>query len=109
MIWCILLTIMSEITVIRTPEFKKWFDELDNTDQIRIDVRVVRIQLGNFGDHGRVEKNLLELRIRTELRVYYSRRGDDVIFLYGGHTSRQSADIPKAITLWQQYKEMSNE
>ena len=43
---------MSEITVIRTPEFKKWFDELDNTDQIRIDVRVVRIQLGNFGDHG---------------------------------------------------------
>lgn len=95
---------MSEIAVIPTPEFQKWLYKLDHTDQVSIDLRRERIRLGNFGDHGKVEKNLLELRIRTELRVYYTRCGDDVIFLYGGHTSKQSRDMPKVITLLQQYQ-----
>ena len=61
---------MGEITIIPIAEYDKWFDKLDNTVKIRIDFRVGRIRLGNFGDHGKVEKNLLELRFRNGLRVY---------------------------------------
>ncbi len=65
----------------------------------RIDVRIRRISLGNFGDVGPVGKGVSELRIDygPGYRVYFIQRGNVlVILLCGGDKSTQAKDIQQA-------------
>ena len=88
--------------------FSDWFDKLrDRKAQARIDARLARVQLGNFGDTKAVGEGVLELRIDygPGYRVYLGRDGSSVvILLLGGDKRTQSKDIDTAKRYWADYK-----
>ncbi len=84
----------------QTDNFSKWLVKLkDIKGKVSILRRIDRIKKGNFGDFKSLGSNLFELRIITgpAYRVYYTKKGDEVvILLVGGDKSTQSNDIKKA-------------
>ena len=88
--------------------FDQWFRVQDLQARSRVQVRLNRVRLGNFGDHKSVGGGVSELRIDfgPRYRVYFGRDGEDLVILLGGGTKRrQTADIERAQALWQQYRE----
>jgi putative addiction module killer protein len=88
------------IDIRQTDEFTKWMTNLkDRAAKARIDARIRRIKLGNFGDVKPVGEGVGEARISCGpgYRLYFIQRGDTVVVLLcGGDKSTQSADIAKA-------------
>ncbi len=89
--------------------FDDWMNSLkDRRAKAKIQIRLDRIAIGLFGDWKSVGDSVFELRI-TEgkgYRVYYAKDGDTIILLLcGGNKSTQSADIKKAKSYLQDYKE----
>lgn len=84
----------------QTEVFADWLNGLrDRRAQARIDVRLRRLSLGNFGDTKSLGDGVSELRIDygPGYRLYYTRRGEQiVILLCGGDKKRQNADIARA-------------
>ncbi|MEI7846171.1 MAG: type II toxin-antitoxin system RelE/ParE family toxin [Chloroflexota bacterium] len=97
------------IVIRETDTFKKWFSALkDKRAKARIDVRIKRVSLGNFGDVEPVGNGVSELRIDygAGYRVYFVKRDNIiVILLCGGDKSTQSKDIQKAHDLALRLKE----
>ena len=93
--------------------FSNWFNKLrDRKAQVRIDARLARVQLGNFGDTKAVGEGVLELRIDygPGYRVYLGRDGSAVvILLLGGDKRTQSKDIDTAKKYWADYKARKTE
>jgi putative addiction module killer protein len=82
-----------------------WFDKLDTTMQARIDARLDRLSLGNFGDCKSVGDRVYELRFffGPGYRVYFGRYEKVIILLLtGGDKKTQKNDIKLA-------KELMNE
>ncbi|WP_017807609.1 type II toxin-antitoxin system RelE/ParE family toxin, partial [Avibacterium paragallinarum] len=84
------------IQIKSTTLFKKWLDELkDLRARAKIQTRIKRLQLGNFGDVKPVGEGISELRI-TEgkgYRIYLkNQNGVVVILLCAGDKSTQSKD-----------------
>ncbi|NJM99890.1 MAG: type II toxin-antitoxin system RelE/ParE family toxin [Phormidesmis sp. RL_2_1] len=90
----------------QTAIFAKWFKGLkDRRAKVRIQARIDRMELGNFGDVSSVGEAISELRIDygPGYRVYFVQRSSVVIILLlGGDKSSQKADIKKAKTLAEQ-------
>jgi putative addiction module killer protein len=88
------------LKVQETDNFKTWIRDLkDKIAQSIINARIRRISSGNFGDTKPVGGNVSELRIDygSGYRVYYTRRGREIIILLcGGNKSSQSRDIETA-------------
>jgi len=89
--------------IITTNIFDKW---LAGVKDMRLRARIIsrfdHIQLGNFGDHKRLDENLFELRFffGPGFRLYYTIIGEKVVLLLcGGDKSTQSKDIKKAKTI----------
>jgi len=83
------------IEVRQTDDFAKWFKSLkDRQGRARIQARIDRAGLGNFGDCEPVGGGVLEMRIHfgPGYRVYF-------VQLAGGSKRTQSKDILKAKTL----------
>ncbi len=82
--------------------FREWFDSLSDVQaQIKTDVRIARIRLGNFGDAKSVGKGVYELRIDfgPGYRIYYGLEGINIVFLLcAGDKSSQKKDIKKEHT-----------
>ena len=80
--------------------FSEWFDSLDDVRmQQRIDARLARIRLGNFGDAKPVGEGVCELRLDfgPGYRIYFGQEGRTiVILLCGGDKSSHQRDIKKA-------------
>ncbi len=93
----------------QTEQFISWFQELrDRRAKARIQARIDRVELGNFGDTKSVGAGVYELRIPygPGYRVYYVRQGAIVVILLaGGDKSTQNADIKKAKLLAQQLED----
>ena len=91
-----------------TNPFREWFDSIkDMQTQVKIDVRLARVRLGNFGDVKSVGKGVYELRIQfgPGYRIYYGLEGNKVVILLcAGDKSSQKKDIKKAIMYWEEYK-----
>lgn len=81
-------------------EFKAWLNGLnDLTAKEAISRRIVRVEIGNFGDHTSVGDGVSELRIHVGqgYRAYYTIRGRIVVFMLLGGTKRtQDRDIVRA-------------
>lgn len=97
------------LKILQTDEFSNWLRRMrDANARARINVRIRRISLtGNFGDTRSVGDGVYELRIDygSGYRVYYSRRGREVILLLmGGDKSSQQKDIDKAKKLNAEYE-----
>ncbi|MCE5281099.1 MAG: type II toxin-antitoxin system RelE/ParE family toxin [Deltaproteobacteria bacterium] len=88
------------IEVRQTETFSQWFDSLrDRQARARINVRIRRLSLGNFGDAKPVGEGVSELRVDfgPGYRVYFVRRGLRlVILIAGGDKRTQDRDIRKA-------------
>ena len=84
----------------RTDAFQRWIEKLrDRQAKAKIAVRLLRLEAGLFGDAKSVGDGVSELRIPygPGYRVYFTRRGREVVILLcGGDKSRQSADIAAA-------------
>ena len=91
------------IEVRQTEAFSKWLRELrDRRARARIQTRIDRLQLGLTGDVRPVGEGVSELRINygPGYRVYFVRRGRElVILLAGGNKRTQDRDIKTAIEL----------
>ncbi len=91
------------IEIRETDAYHEWFETLkDKRAKARIDVRIRRVSLGNFGDVKPVGKGVSELRIDygSGYRVYFIQRGNIlVILLCGGDKSTQDKDIQRAYEL----------
>ena len=88
------------IEVRRTAIFESWFAQLRDVEaKARINIRIRRLSLGNFGDAKPVGNGVSELRIHygPGYRVYFIRRGNElVILLCGGDKSDQSRVVARA-------------
>ena len=91
------------LEVRQTAVFVTWFKKLkDRKAKARIQVRIDRLELGNFGDVAPVGAGVSELRIHygPGYRLYFVRRDRVVIVLLcGGDKSSQTADIKTAKAL----------
>lgn len=94
------------IEIRKTELFAEWFNSLrDRQARVRIQARIDRAELGNFGDCRPVGNGVSEMRIHygPGYRVYFVKRGEMlVILLAGGDKNSQSKDIATAINLAQQ-------
>ena len=92
--------------------FDEWFNQLDSSLQARIDVRLDRVSLGNFGDRKSLEGGIFELRFQfgAGYRIYFGLKGNQiVILLVGGSKKTQSKDIKTARRLWKAYQQENGE
>jgi putative addiction module killer protein len=91
------------IEIRQTEVFANWFRALrDGQARARIQVRIDRLQLGLPGDVKPVGAGVSELRIDygPGYRVYFTKRGRElIILLAGGDKRTQDRDIKKAIQL----------
>lgn len=88
--------------------FRDWLATIrDDQAAARIEVRVNRLRLGNFGDHKGVGQGVSELRLEfgPGYRIYFGRRGNSVVILLcGGDKASQSRDIALAQRYWYEYQ-----
>ena len=91
------MTPFLKVTVRETSAYASWFASLrDRTAKARIDIRIRRLSLGNFGDTRPAGEGVTELRIHygPGYRIYLKKQGDSlVILLAGGDKSSQDKDI----------------
>jgi putative addiction module killer protein len=87
----------------KTEAFSNWLDGLrDIQGRARIMARIERLAMGNAGDVAPVGEGVSELRIHygPGYRVYYKRRGEQlIVLLAGGDKSTQAKDIGLALDL----------
>ena len=88
--------------------FGQWLEGLkDRQARVRIAVRLVRLENGNFGDCKPVGEGVGEQRIDwgPSYRVYYAIQNKRVILLCNGGDKRTlGADINKAIARWKEWQ-----
>ena len=88
------------IEVRRTDEFSRWVRRLRDANAVaRIIARIRRMELGNLGDSKSLRGGLMDMRIDygPGYRVYYVRRGADVVILLcAGDKRTQQRDIKRA-------------
>ena len=88
--------------------FGEWLAGLaDSRARAKVAARIARLAAGNFGDSKSLREGVSELRIDwgPGYRVYFARVGRTVVLLLcGGDKRRQSVDIERAVSYWQDYK-----
>lgn len=100
-----------EVLHYRRPEgrvpFQDWILALKDSDiRARINARIDRLMLGNFGDCKPVGASVFELRLHfgPGYRIYFGvEKRSLVILLMGGDKWSQERDILKAQGYWQDY------
>ena len=89
--------------------FQVWYESIrDKGVRQAIASRLLRVRMGNFGDHHSVGGGVSELRIHlgAGYRIYYGRYGRDIVILLGGGSKRgQRRDIEESISLWERYRD----
>jgi len=87
----------------KTETYVLWINNLrDLQARARVQVRIERLAAGNAGDVRAVGEGVSELRIDygPGYRVYFTKRGREVVILLaGGDKSTQAADIKIALRL----------
>ena len=90
-------------TILTTDTFNRWFKSIrDKATKARLQVRIDRIEQGNYGDYKAVGSGVFEARVAfgAGYRIYFIENGlEVVILLAGGDKSTQSKDIQPAVQL----------
>ena len=89
------------VEIRKTTAFAQWMDDLkDIRARARIQVRIERLASGHAGDVKLVGEGVCEMRIDygPGYRVYFTRRGREVVILLAGGDKRtQVGDIKTAL------------
>ena len=89
----------------------EWLQALkDRQARTRIEARIARVAVGNFGDVEPVGEGVMELRIDwgPGYRVYFARPGQVIVLLLcGGDKRTQQRDIKRAKAYFEDYKARS--
>lgn len=97
------------IEIIQSETFKRWLSGLKDRQAVaRILARIDRAAGGNLGDVKPTRDGVSEIRIDygPGYRLYFIRRGQQVIVLLAGGDKRtQDADIVRAIEMAKEWKE----
>lgn len=103
--YSILYTLYMNV-IYTTETFDTWFNALrDKMAQKRVQARIKRAELGNFGDCQPIGEGVSEMRIHygPGYRLYFMQQGIEmVVLLAGGDKSTQQADIRLALELARQ-------
>ncbi len=86
--------------------FDDWFEGFSYDFQARIDARLDRVSLGNFGTSRGVGQGVHELKFSfgPGYRIYFGTSENRIVLLLcGGDKSTQKKDIKYAQLLWKQY------
>ena len=88
--------------------FSEWLGSLDERKtQLIIDARISHLREGNLGDYKAVGEGVFELRIDhgPGFRVYFGRRGREIVILLGGGDKKtEGRDVKHAQELRRQYE-----
>ena len=103
---------MIEVFRYRTEDGKvpmtEWLRSMrDKQAQAKLQVRLRRLEAGMFGDCEAVGEGVFELRehLGAGYRVYFGRRGQQVVILLcGGSKKSQAKDIRMAKEYWEDWK-----
>ena len=91
------------VAIRKTEVYAQWLDGLrDIQARARVLVRIERLAAGNAGDVRPVGEGVSEMRIDygPGYRVYYTKRGREVVVLLAGGDKRtQATDIKTALRL----------
>ena len=97
------------IEIRKTELFAQWIDALrDLRARARVQARIERLAAGNPGDVEPVGEGISELRINygPGYRVYFKKRGQElIILLAGGDKTTQARDIKTALRIARQLSE----
>jgi putative addiction module killer protein len=91
--------------------FLEWLHSLRSEDRSAVEIRLDRVQKGNFGDSKPEGEGVIELRFHPGkgMRIYYGIMGTRVVVLLaGGDKSTQDKDIQRAKSYWKDCKERGN-
>jgi len=92
--------------------FVKWLNSLSSIIRTRIQQRILRLSVGNFGDFKFLAEGIYELRLDfgPGYRVYFGKDGNTIVVLInGGDKGTQNKDINAAKKYWQDYLENKND
>jgi putative addiction module killer protein len=94
--------------IIQTDEFKAWRQGLnDQRLKDQINIRLLRAEMGNLGDHHFLREGVSEMREKfgAGYRFYYAKVPDAIlVLLWGGSKKGQSRDIELAIELFKKWE-----
>jgi putative addiction module killer protein len=97
----------------RQNPYLDWLRQLrDQQAKTAVVRRMVRVELGNFGDHKFCRDGVWELRIDVGAgyRVYYALSGHRVVLLLcGGDKRTQDADVARAVSYWQDWQRRADD
>ena len=103
------LSVVHYVTETGKNLYQTWLGRLkDKTAKAAITRRIIRIELGDLGDHKRIGDGVSELRIDVGpgYRVYYGTvEKTIVVLLIAGTKGTQERDILRAKTYWQNFQE----
>ena len=88
--------------------YSEWIERLEPSTAARVQQRVLRFELGNFGDHKPVGGGVWECRLAfgPGYRIYFGiHRRAVVLLLLGGAKDTQTKDIRQAKKDWQAFLE----
>ena len=90
--------------------FKDWLYSLaDPTGRIQIDKRLLKLELGNFGEWDDVGDGVIELIFKNKgpgYRIYFAQDGPTIVLLLlGGMKRGQQTDIERAKLYWRNYNQ----
>lgn len=86
----------------KTAEYDRWFRDLQDDAQGKIQLRIDRLEAGNPGDPKAVGRGVFEMRIHwgPGYRVYFAWQGRTcILLLAGGDKGSQERDIRCALRL----------
>jgi len=85
--------------------FTEWLESLTLAVRAVVEIRIDRIEDGNFGDVKPVGGGVSELRIDLGpgYRVYFGQVGNEVHLIGGGGKKTQAADITSAKGFWSRH------
>ena len=102
-------TVVQYVTAAGKVPYQEWLSRMkDKAAKASVIRRILRIELGEFGDHKRIGDGVSELRIDVGpgYRVYFGAIGKTiVVLLLAGNKSTQSRDIERAKKYWKDYQE----
>ncbi len=88
--------VLVKFAILITDEFYEWKESLPLKIRSRIEIRLLYLAHGHFGD-AKFFDGLIELRWRNGTRVYAFRQGQAiVVVLFGGSKHGQENDIQKS-------------